>query len=137
MSTVQLLHSERRPDVSPSDLGTPGTGLETRILNALPHPVIVIDAEGLFVFANSDAEQFFSAGFSYLAKRKLNDFIAADSPLFGLIDQVRAERSRISEYRVDVSSPRLGSDRMVDLYVSGLPDRPDHVVVMIQLRSIA
>ncbi|KQT60342.1 MULTISPECIES: two-component system sensor histidine kinase NtrB [unclassified Aureimonas] len=123
--------------MSPSDLGTPGTGLETRILNALPHPVIVIDAEGLFVFANSDAEQFFSAGFSYLAKRKLNDFIAADSPLFGLIDQVRAERSRISEYRVDVSSPRLGSDRMVDLYVSGLPDRPDHVVVMIQLRSIA
>lgn len=122
--------------MSPPELDTVAS-LDTRILNALPHPVIVIDAEGTFVFANSDAEQFFSAGFSYLAKRQIGDFIAADSPLFGLIEQVRKERSRISEYRVDVSSPRLGSDRMVDLYVSGLPDRPDHVVVMIQLRSIA
>jgi two-component system nitrogen regulation sensor histidine kinase GlnL len=111
--------------------------LAYRVLNALPHPVVVIDSNGYFVFANSDAEQFFSAGFAYLAKRQLGDFIAADSPLFGLIEQVRNERSRISEYRVDVSSPRLGSDRVVDLYVSGLPDQPDHVVVMVQLRSIA
>lgn len=111
--------------------------LQLRILNALPHPVIVIDAEGYFVFANSDAEQFFSAGASHLVKRKLSDFIPADSPLFGLIEQVRSERSRISEYRVDVSSPRIGGERLVDLYVSGLVDSPDHVVIMIQLRSIA
>jgi two-component system nitrogen regulation sensor histidine kinase GlnL len=111
--------------------------LQLRILNALPHPVIVIDAEGFFVFANSDAEQFFSAGASHLVKKRLSDFIPADSPLFGLIEQVRTERSRISEYRVDVSSPRIGGERLVDLYVSGLVDSPDHVVIMIQLRSIA
>ena len=111
--------------------------LQTRILNALPHPVIVIDAEGYFVFANSDAEQFFSAGASHLMKRQLTDFVPSDSPLFALIDQVREERSRISEYRVDVSSPRLGGERLVDLYVSMLVDDPEHVVIMIQLRSIA
>ena len=111
--------------------------LQTRILNALPHPVIVIDAEGYFVFANSDAEQFFSAGASHLMKRQLTDFVPSDSPLFALIDQVRGERSRISEYRVDVSSPRLGGERLVDLYVSMLVDDPDNVVIMIQLRSIA
>ena len=115
----------------------PPTLSEARILNGLPHPVVVIDAEGFFVFANSDAEQFFSAGASHLVKRQLTDFIPADSPLFALIEQVRGERSRISEYRVDVSSPRLGGERMVDLYVSSLADDPDHVVVMIQLRSIA
>ncbi|KQT48694.1 PAS domain-containing sensor histidine kinase [Aureimonas sp. Leaf454] len=119
------------------DTGDEKGGLAIRVLNALPHPVVVIDPKGFFVFANSDAEQFFSAGYSYLAKRRLSDFVPSDSPLFGLIEQVRKERSRISEYRVDVSSPRLGSDRMVDLYVSGLADQPDHVVVMIQLRSIA
>ncbi|MCQ8782608.1 two-component system sensor histidine kinase NtrB [Mangrovibrevibacter kandeliae] len=107
------------------------------ILNALPHPVVVVDEQGAFVFANSDAEQFFSAGASHLVKRKLSDFIPTDSPLFALIDQVRESQARISEYRVDVSSPRLGSERLVDLYVSSLPDRPDFVVVMIQLRSIA
>ncbi|WP_102958429.1 two-component system sensor histidine kinase NtrB [Mangrovicella endophytica] len=107
------------------------------ILNALPHPVIVIDAGGHFVFANSDAEQFFSSGASYLARRRLSDFVPADSPLFALIDQVREQRSRISEYRVDLSSPRLGGERIVDLYVSAMPEQSDEVVIMIQQRSIA
>jgi two-component system nitrogen regulation sensor histidine kinase GlnL len=110
---------------------------QMKILNALPHPVVVIDRDGRFHFANSDAEQFFSAGMAYLAKRRLQDFVPADSPLFALIEQARNQSSRISEYRVDVSSPRLGTDRMVDLYVSPLPDNPELVVVMIQLRSIA
>ena len=98
---------------------------------------MVIDGKGRFCFANSDAEQFFSAGLSYLVKRRLQDFVPADSPLFALIEQVRQQQSRISEYRVDISSPRLGGERMVDLYVSHLSDEPDLIVVMIQLRSIA
>lgn len=107
------------------------------VLNALPHPVVVVDGSGSFVFANSDAEQFFSAGAASLVKRKLSDFVPPDSPAHALIRQVRESRSRISEYRVDVSSPRLGAERIVDLYVSSFPDEPDHVVMMIQLRSIA
>ncbi|MCB8838529.1 nitrogen regulation protein NR(II) [Aurantimonas sp. VKM B-3413] len=116
---------------------TSSSAAEMRILNALPHPVVVIDGKGRFCFANSDAEQFFSAGLSYLVKRRLQDFVPADSPLFALIEQVRQQQSRISEYRVDISSPRLGGERMVDLYVSHLSDEPDLIVVMIQLRSIA
>ncbi len=108
-----------------------------QVLNAIPHPVVVVDAEGYFSFANSDAEQFFSAGASYLSRRRLSDFVPGDSPLFMLIDQVRAQGSRISEYRVDLSSPRLGGERLVDLYVSAIPDSKGLVVVMIQLRSIA
>ena len=110
---------------------------ETGVLNALPHPVFVLGPDNQFAFVNSDAEQFFSAGAASLAKRKLGDFIPLDSPIFALIDQVRLNHGRISEYRVDVSSPRLGGERLVDVYVSGMPDRPEHVVVMIQLRSIA
>ena len=110
---------------------------QARILNALPHPVIVVDHEGHFRYANTDAEQFFSAGMASLIRRRLQDFIPADSPLFALIEQVREDEARISEYRVDVSSPRLGGERLVDLYVSNLADEPGLVVVMIQLRSIA
>ncbi len=109
----------------------------TCILNALPHPVVVLDRDGHFRFANSDAEQFFSAAMASLAKRRIQDFVPVDSPLFALIEQVRQQQGRISEYRVDLSSPRLGGERLVDLYVSNLPDEPDLVVVMIQLRSIA
>ena len=110
---------------------------QARILNALPHPIIVVDREGHFRYANTDAEQFFSAGMASLIRRRLQDFIPADSPLFALIEQVREDEARISEYRVDVSSPRLGGERLVDLYVSNLAEEPGLVVVMIQLRSIA
>ena len=51
------------------------SGEAFQILNALPHPVIVVDAAGRFRFANSDAEQFFSAGSAYLARKKLQDFV--------------------------------------------------------------
>ncbi|NDW03371.1 two-component system sensor histidine kinase NtrB [Jiella pacifica] len=108
-----------------------------QILNALPHPVIVVDAAGRFRFANSDAEQFFSAGSAYLARKRLQDFVPGDSPMFSLVEQARTESARISEYRVDVSSPRLGGERLVDLYVSAMPEAPELVVVMIQQRSIA
>ncbi len=107
------------------------------LLNALPHPVVALDDSGRFVFANSDAEQFFSASAGHLAKRRLADFVPHDSPVLGLIEQVRSEQSRISEYRVDVSSPRLGMDRLVDVYVSALSDPPAHVLLMFQLRSMA
>lgn len=107
------------------------------ILNGLPHPIITIDAGGYFTFANSDAEQFFSAGAAYLRKKRLEEFVPQDSPLFALIGQVREDRSHIVEYRVDVSSPRLGHERIVDLYVSPVPDSADEVIVMVQLRSIA
>lgn len=110
---------------------------ETAVLNALPHPVFVLAADGRFVFANSDAEQFFSAGIASLSKRKFQDFIPQDSPILALIDQVRTNHSRISEYRVDLSSPRLGQERIVDVYVSSLGEADENVVVMIQLRSIA
>ena len=110
---------------------------EMHILNALPHPVVVVDPEGRFRYVNSDAEQFFSAGEAHLAKRRLQDFIPADSPLFSLIEQVREQQARFSEYRVDISSPRLGAERLVDLYVSSVAEDPDLVVIMIQLRSIA
>lgn len=115
----------------------PISSSEMGILNALPHPVFVLGPENGFVSVNSDAEQFFSASAASLARRNLGHFIPHDSPIFGLIEQVRQHDSRISEYRVDVSSPRLGGERLVDVYVSSLGETPGHVVVMVQLRSIA
>ena len=120
-----------------SDIGPFMIDQAFQILNALPHPVIVVDEAGRFRFANSDAEQFFSAGAAYLARKRLQDFVPGDSPMFSLVEQARTEAARISEYRVDVSSPRLGGERLVDLYVSAMPEAPELVVVMIQQRSIA
>jgi PAS domain-containing protein len=94
------------------------------VLNAIQHPVIMVDANSVVCFANWEAESFFAASAAHLGRHKLDAFIPFGSPLLELIEQVRERRAAVNEYRVDLSSPRLGSDKLVDLYVApvaGLP----------------
>ncbi|KQZ96580.1 PAS domain-containing sensor histidine kinase [Mesorhizobium sp. Root157] len=107
------------------------------LLNTIRRPVIMVDPDGLISFANADAEDFFRSSAAMLARNTLSKLIPFGSPLLTLIDQVRERRAPVNEYRVDVSSPRLGIEKMVDLYVAPVPEFPGSVVVMFQERSMA
>ncbi len=107
------------------------------VLNTIRHPVIMVDEGGFITFANSDAEDFFRSSAAILARNTIDSFIPFGSPLLSLIDQVRERQSPVNEYRVDISSPKLGGDRLVDLYVAPVPEVPGSVVVMFQERSMA
>ncbi|HTV71573.1 MAG TPA: nitrogen regulation protein NR(II) [Rhizobiaceae bacterium] len=107
------------------------------VLNTIRHPVIMISPDGLIAFANADAEDFFRSSAAVLAKNKLDRFVPFGSPLLALVDQVRERRAPVNEYRVDISSPKLGADRLVDIYVAPVPELPGNVVVMFQERSMA
>jgi two-component system, NtrC family, nitrogen regulation sensor histidine kinase GlnL len=109
----------------------------TIALNNIRHAVILVDVPGFVVFANSDAEAFFSMSRAMLARSRLDSLVPFGSPLLALVDQVREGMAPVNEYRVDISSPRLGSDRVVDLYVSPCPELPGIVSVMFQERSMA
>jgi two-component system nitrogen regulation sensor histidine kinase GlnL len=50
---------------------------------------------------------------------------------------VKTGGAAVNEYKVDLSTPRIGVDRQVDIHVAPLPERPGHIVVMLQGRSIA
>jgi len=106
------------------------------VLNALPHPVIVVSADGKVTDANVAAESFFEVSISHLRRHLLRDLVPFGSPLLTLIEQVRARGAAVNEYKVDLGTPRNPGDRLVDLYVAPLPEQPDHVVVMLQ-RTIA
>jgi two-component system, NtrC family, nitrogen regulation sensor histidine kinase GlnL len=111
-------------------------GTAPAILNALPHPVLTVDGAGRITSANQAAEDFFQLGATVLTRHNLRSFVPFASPLFALIDQVRSRGAAIAEYRVDVSSPRIGQDRLVDVYGSPVPERPGHVVLMLLTRSV-
>jgi two-component system nitrogen regulation sensor histidine kinase GlnL len=111
--------------------------LALAVLNAIQNPVIMVDGAGLMSFANWEAESFFGASAGYLARHNVASVIPFGSPLLTLIDQVRERRAPVSEYRVDLSSPRLGADKLVDLYVAPVTTDPGSVVVVIQERSMA
>lgn len=50
---------------------------------------------------------------------------------------MRSSNAPVNEYKVDLGTPRMGGDRRVDLHVAPLTERPGHIVVMLQERSIA
>jgi len=111
--------------------------LQSAILNALPHPVMTIAPNGYVVEANVAAEAFFESGLQVLRRHPLKDFVPFGSPLISLIEQVRNKTAPVNEYRVDLGTPRNATERLADLHVAPLPERPGHVVVVMQERSIA
>lgn len=108
-----------------------------QVLNTIRDPVILLDADNLIRFANLEAEYFLLSSSAHLEGRRLDDFLPFSSPLLALIDQVRQEGSPVNEYRVDVSSPRIGAERVVDIHVTPVPEEPGAMVIVFRERSMA
>jgi len=116
---------------------SPQPGAAEAVLNSLPHPVLVIAPDGRIADANVAAEAFFEVSVPLLRRNAIRDLVPFGSPLLALIEQVRNRQAAVNEYRVDLSSPRLSGERIVDLHVAPVPEQPGFVVVMLQARTIA
>src|SRR5215468_10107411 len=126
MSTRKLMAAQPMP-----------SGAADAVLDALPHPVIMIDSEGRVANANAAAESFFEASLPLLRRHQLRDLVPFGSPLLALVEQVRTRGAAVNEYRVDLGTPRIPGERIVDLHVAPMPERSGYVVVMLQERTIA
>jgi two-component system nitrogen regulation sensor histidine kinase GlnL len=128
------VHVEARKAATP-DVGVAGDAV--KILSALPHPVLAVAADGFVIEANVAAEIFFGISRSILLQQTLSNLLPFDSVLLSLVEQVKATGAAITEYRVDLGVPRLGTEKMVDLFVTPLSDTAEGVVVMLQERAMA
>src|SRR5205823_4692704 len=113
------------------------TDIADTVLNALPHPILMVAPDGKIAEANVAAEAFFEVSMLLLRRHALRDLVPFGSPLLALVEQVRHRGAAVNEYKVDLSTPRNPGDRLVDLHVAPLPERPDYVVAMLQERTIA
>ncbi len=107
------------------------------MMSALPHPVIMVNEEGFVIAANDMAQFFFQSSATYLARHKLSDLLPFGSPVLALVEQARDRLAAVNEYRVDISNPRIGVDKVVDVYAGPVQERTGEVVVMLHERSIA
>src|SRR5271166_6752232 len=121
----------------PQPMMTLPSGTSDAILDALPHPVIMVAADGRIANANAAAESFFEASLPLLRRHVLRELVPFGSPLLALTEQVRARGAAVNEYRVDLGTPRTPGERVVDLHVAPMPERAGYVVVMLQERTIA
>ena len=108
-----------------------------QLLNALPHPILAVGVDGFILEANLAAEIFFGSSRSILLQQTLLNLLPFGSVLLSLVEQVMRTGAAINEYRVDLGVPRLGAEKMVDLFVTPLSDAGDGVVIMLQERTMA
>jgi two-component system, NtrC family, nitrogen regulation sensor histidine kinase GlnL len=106
------------------------------VLAALPDPVVVVDRADALIYANSAAEQFFDTSAVTLLGTRLSDLLPADSPVFALIDSVRASGHSVSEYGVSLETPRVGAHVLTVQAAPAAEDGAD-IVITLQERSIA
>ena len=109
----------------------------TQVLDSLPHPVLMIDADDRPVFSNLAAEAFFHSSASVLNRQTLSDLVPFGSPIFGLVQQVRTIDALVTEYKLDISSPKIGQQKTVDVYASPAAELEGGVVLMFQVRTMA
>ncbi|MDB5545131.1 MAG: nitrogen regulation protein, partial [Hyphomicrobiales bacterium] len=107
------------------------------LLNGLPHPVLAVAADGSICDVNVAAETFFQLSRMMLVRVKLEDVLPFGSPLLSAVNHALERGSVINEYRVDIGTPRIGTERIVDINVSPLSAGGDGVVIMLQERTIA
>jgi two-component system nitrogen regulation sensor histidine kinase GlnL len=108
-----------------------------RLLNALSQPVLALDANARVRAVNIAAESFFDMGRSALERCRLSDLIPFGSPVLDLVAEATGAIAPMNGYQFDISTPRTGFGRVVDAFVSPLPNSGGGVVLMLQERSIA
>ncbi|WP_291001972.1 ATP-binding protein [Ferrovibrio sp.] len=106
------------------------------VLGSIPNPILVLGKQGVIAYVNPAAEQFFDSGSAMLCRQNIRDIVPFGSPILQLVGQVQRDRHTVSEYDVDLGSPRLG-ERLVDVQVSPVPELPDHVILRLDERSMA
>ncbi len=120
----------------PAGMASAGSGA-AKLLDALPHPVVAVLADGSIAEANSAAEAFFGMSRASLWQQRLANLVLAFSPLLSLVEQVKSRGAAINEYRVDLNLAKPGSGRLVDIFVTPLQEPAGSVVIMLQERSLA
>ncbi len=107
------------------------------LFNALPHPVLAVASDGRICDVNNSAETFFELSKVMLIRLKLEDILPFGSPLLSAVEAALDRGSVVNEYRVDIGTPRIGTERVVDINVAPVSAGAEGVVIMLQERTIA
>ena len=113
-----------------------GAGYDQIVLNAMASSVLVVDGEMRIKFVNAAAEQMLGASRSVLMRRRLDDLLPFDSPLFDLVRRVQEEGHSASDHRVDLPF-NLGAPPPADLHVSAVPEMQRDILVVLHPCSVA
>lgn len=106
------------------------------VMGAVPIPMVLLDQNNGFRYANQAAEQFLGMSMLQLGQIQLDALLPLDNPLFHIIAQVRSTETTISDHDLNLESPRL-QKRHISVYVTSLAEEPGCVLLTLQDVSAA
>jgi two-component system, NtrC family, nitrogen regulation sensor histidine kinase GlnL len=107
------------------------------IFEALPNPILLLDAEDRICMVNGTTEDFFQTSKAALLRHSLTNIVPFSSPVLQAVQQVRELGGVVNEYAVTVGTPRMGGERIVDLQTAPVTEDPRFVLIMLSRRSMA
>ncbi|MEM7289870.1 MAG: ATP-binding protein [Pseudomonadota bacterium] len=107
------------------------------LLDCLPDAVLLTDRNMVIHYANAGAQDLFHSSLSRLLKTGLEDLIPAASPVCDLVRRAIEKNAPVNEYQIDVSTPRIGQNRIVDVHAAPLDGHSGGVVLTLRSRSMA
>jgi len=105
------------------------------VLEALDIPILVVGDDDAVKNANPAAEFLFTTSEHTLQREGLRSFLPSDNPLFALIDQVRKDRSNVTEHGLVLESPRI-PQRRVNVQAAAMSDTTA-IILAFKERTIA
>lgn len=121
----------------PNDGMSVESDIQQGVLNVLPHPVLVVDADNKIIYANYAGQDFYHAGIAWLKKHAIEEILPFGSPVVDLIPQVRERNGPVNEYKVDIGTPRTNGSQVVDVFATPIDHGRGEVAIMLQKRSMA
>lgn len=110
--------------------------MSAALIDALPMPMVELDAQNRIVFANPAAEQWFGTARGRLGERTLGEIVAPGSPLVQLVGHARSHGGSVTEYGIELSAGRGRGDRVADIYAAPLADKAGGILLVIQPRAM-
>lgn len=107
------------------------------VVDALPNPLVVLDAYDRVVAVNTAAEDFFQASSTVLTRLSISELVPFSSPALQSVKKVRESVGVVNEYAIGVGTPRLGGERIVDMQTAPIGDDGRFVMMMLLRRSMA
>ncbi|MBB6259595.1 two-component system nitrogen regulation sensor histidine kinase GlnL [Paenochrobactrum gallinarii] len=111
--------------------------LSLLVLDSLNQAIIVLNEDNHIIYANLEAEVFFKTGAAMLRRQELGQLLPVSSPLIAMVEQSRARDVPCQEYRLDLSSPRLGDDKITDIYMRPVLEMPGHMLLVFKEKTLA
>ena len=107
------------------------------ILDSLPQAILIVDDSLVVHYANSAAETVFKSSSGFLHKHPLTRLVPFGSPVITLVERVFSNSGPVRENQIDISSPRTGTGKIVDVHGSPLEDQTGFVLLVFRERGMA